>query len=73
MHRGRSTPARGVKIRVPGKSDFISGFRLIGRRGPRGIKFLFLFFRKRVICVHPLPQEGRFAIVTDVGIGMRWT
>jgi hypothetical protein len=21
----------------------------------------------------PLPQEGRFAIVTDVGSGMRWT
>jgi hypothetical protein len=22
---------------------------------------------------HPSPQEGRFAIVTDVGHGMRWT
>jgi hypothetical protein len=22
---------------------------------------------------HPAPQEGRFAIVTDVGGGMRWT
>ena len=21
----------------------------------------------------PLPEEGRFAIVTDVGCGMRWT
>ena len=21
----------------------------------------------------PLPQEGRFAVVTDVGSGMRWT
>ena len=21
----------------------------------------------------PFPQEGRFAIVTDVGSGMRWT
>jgi hypothetical protein len=23
--------------------------------------------------MHPAPQEGRFAIVTDVGSGMRWT
>jgi hypothetical protein len=22
---------------------------------------------------YPAPQEGRFAIVTDVGCGMRWT
>jgi hypothetical protein len=22
---------------------------------------------------HPVPHEGRFAIVTDVGYGMRWT
>jgi hypothetical protein len=22
---------------------------------------------------HPVPHEGRFAIVTDVGCGMRWT
>jgi hypothetical protein len=22
---------------------------------------------------HPVPYEGRFAIVTDVGCGMRWT
>jgi len=24
-------------------------------------------------CVIPFPIEGRFAIVTDVGFGMRWT
>jgi len=23
--------------------------------------------------VHPVPHEGRIAIVTDVGCGMRWT
>ena len=22
---------------------------------------------------HPVPQEGRFAVVTNVGYGMRWT
>jgi len=22
---------------------------------------------------HPVPKEGRIAIVTDVGCGMRWT
>jgi hypothetical protein len=22
---------------------------------------------------HPVPREGRFAVVTDVGCGMRWT
>jgi len=31
--------------------------------------FRNLWFRSAV----PLPQEGRFAIVTDVGSGMRWT
>jgi hypothetical protein len=25
------------------------------------------------VVAHPAPQEGRFAIVTDVGSGMRWT
>jgi hypothetical protein len=34
-------------------------------------------FRRRVETVllirHPASQEGRFAVVTDVGCGMRWT
>jgi hypothetical protein len=37
-------------------------------------KFPFLFYRNRCyIRVVPPPHEGRFAIVTDVGGGMRWT
>ena len=35
-----------------------------------------LIFRSRksvYIHGHPVPQEGRFAVVTDVGCGMRWT
>ena len=27
----------------------------------------------RYISRYPVPNEGRFAIVTDVGCGMRWT
>jgi hypothetical protein len=27
----------------------------------------------RHLSAHPVPQEGRIAIVTDVGNGMRWT
>jgi|HubBroStandDraft_6_1064221.scaffolds.fasta_scaffold116366_1 hypothetical protein len=26
-----------------------------------------------ILSAVPLPQEGRFAVVTDVGSGMRWT
>ena len=35
-----------------------------------------LIFRNRksvYILAHPASQEGRFAVVTDVGCGMRWT
>jgi hypothetical protein len=37
-------------------------------------EYFYFFFSENVsIYAHPLPQEGRFAIVTDVGSGMRWT
>ena len=29
--------------------------------------------KSQAFFAHPVPQEGRFAIVTDVGCGMRWT
>ena len=36
--------------------------------------FRYPFWRKSVLYRrHPVPHEGRIAIVTDVGHGMRWT
>jgi hypothetical protein len=32
-----------------------------------------VFQKYMVVCLHPAPPEGRIAIVTDVGFGMRWT
>jgi hypothetical protein len=29
--------------------------------------------KSKLYRTHPVPLEGRFAIVTDVGLGMRWT
>jgi hypothetical protein len=35
-------------------------------------KSLSFFQKSRIPCAVPLPHEGRFAVVTDVGGGMRW-
>ena len=38
-------------------------------------KNILIFRRRKSVYSrsHPVPHEGRFAIVTDVGYGMRWT
>ena len=35
----------------------------------------FTFRKSEIVYSYPIPfpQEGRFAVVTDVGSGMRWT
>jgi len=56
------------------KSNFASGFSLIRVVGSPCRKISVSENQK--LCILPavlLPQEGRFAIVTDVGSGMRWT
>ncbi len=41
---------------------------------PSGKNILIFRNQKSVYIVsHPASQEGRFAVVTDVGCGMRWT
>jgi hypothetical protein len=45
-------------------------------RSPAPFEKIFLFFRNQIRCISlavPSQTEGRFAIVTDVGNGMRWT
>jgi hypothetical protein len=38
-------------------------------------KNILIFRNSKSVYIHghPVPQEGRFAVVTDVGGGMRWT
>jgi len=35
--------------------------------------FASVFPKNMIYCAHPVSIKGRFAIVTDVGDGMRWT
>jgi hypothetical protein len=56
------------------KTDFSSLFKPLGVIEFSNRKF---YFRFSEMCDYllpiPRPQEGRIAIVTDVGCGMRWT
>ena len=38
-------------------------------------KNILIFRNRKSVYIYrrPVPQEGRFAVVTDVGCGMRWT
>jgi hypothetical protein len=54
---------------------FVRQFKLIWAVQSSRKKY-FAFAVGQIICTsprHPVPQEGRIAIVTDVGCGMRWT
>jgi hypothetical protein len=56
------------------KSNFASGFKLIWVFSSPRRKISLSVNQK--LCFPPAvppPQEGRIAIVTDVGSGMRWT
>ncbi len=44
---------------------------MIRPSGPENSTSIFPNFM--IVSTHPALQEGRFAIVTDVGSGMRWT
>ncbi|MEI9924504.1 MAG: hypothetical protein WDN50_14075 [Bradyrhizobium sp.] len=39
------------------------------------VKNILIFRSRKSVYIHghPASQEGRFAVVTDVGCGMRWT
>jgi hypothetical protein len=56
-------------------TNFASCVKLLGPIQPVGVKDSTSVFRKNMIWLSYLAaeQEGRFAIVTDVGSGMRWT
>jgi hypothetical protein len=66
-------------VRTPGvtSSSFDLPDRLFGRRHVQLCFQKYLSFHLTQITglsrAIPFPIEGRFAIVTDVGFGMRWT
>jgi hypothetical protein len=63
-----------AEIRVRGKTHFACGFNPITFVRPCRENILLSFFQKMMSDgAILLPQEGRIAIVTDVGGGMRWT
>src|SRR6185312_5642851 len=73
-------PVRLSVLKSPGihcakTATFVSDFRLIWPVQPRGEKYSASVFRKFMVEWPRLApdREGRFAIVTDVGSGMRWT
>jgi hypothetical protein len=72
--RGARTPL-GAKNRVRLNSNFVNRFKLIWVVQMDAQKYFTLPTTqiKLTTLAVPLPQEGRFAIVTDVGSGMRWT
>jgi hypothetical protein len=72
-YRRARTPF-GAKNRVRVKSNFVSRFKLIRIVSwPRANILLSENQKMCILPTVPLPQEGRFAVVTDVGSGMRWT
>jgi hypothetical protein len=67
VNKAAKTPAHKDEIRKTIQSD-------LGR--PVGERKIFCFrntANRASFCVSRTPQEGRFAIVTNVGRGMRWT
>jgi hypothetical protein len=71
--RNARTPL-GAKNRVRVKSNFVSRFNLIPIVSwPRANISLSENQKLCILPAVPFPQEGRFAVVTDVGSGMRWT
>jgi hypothetical protein len=55
------------------KSNFVNRFKLI--RVVSSLRAKISLSENQNLCILPavpLPQEGRFAVVTDVGSGMRW-
>ena len=59
---------------VRAKTNFVSRFKLI--RVVSWPRANISLSEKQKLCILPavpFPQEGRFAVVTDVGSGMRWT
>jgi hypothetical protein len=60
--------------RVREKSNFVNRFKRIWVVSPSRAKISLSENRKLcIVPAVPFPQEGRFAVVTDVGSGMRWT
>jgi hypothetical protein len=56
------------------KSKFASGINAESGVQSFAQKYCFsLFWKIVIVSPRPGPQEGRFAIVTSVGRGMRWT
>ena len=56
------------------KSNFVNRFKLI--RVVSWSRAKISLSENQKMCILPaipFPQEGRFAVVTDVGSGMRWT
>jgi hypothetical protein len=56
------------------KNKYPEQIQLVAMARPRGKKFIFRFTEFLLIVSYvPALKEGRFAIVTSVGRGMRWT
>jgi hypothetical protein len=76
---GLARPARSAYIVEPLQSDCLTGKSLARFRDPRVQPLCEKYFPSpltQIRCISkpvPCPQEGRFAVVTDVGHGMRWT
>jgi hypothetical protein len=66
--------ASRAKNRARVKSNFVSRFNLIWVvSSPRANISLSENQKLCTLPAVPFPQEGRFAVVSDVGSGMRWT
>jgi hypothetical protein len=67
---------QALKARTPRarKNEIRKPIQLRGLvQSPREKYFASVFQKSVIRSRHPVPQEGRFAIVTNVGCGMRWT
>jgi len=66
-----SVPLRALRE----KSDLLKQFKLmLAVQSP--LRKYFRFLLTQITCISfaiPAHTKGRFAIVTDVGLGMRWT
>ena len=73
----RFAPAKAARLesRLRAKTKLSNDLNLISPVQSRARKYIALLIPQNsgVLSLPRAPYEGRFAIVTDVGRGMRWT